>query len=145
MGEQAGPLGTALPDGSAVRRQRRTSTRAGSAVRRGVPGSGCGRVDVPAGAERPSGGSAQTTEDEARHQAVLSDEHKAYQERIVHVSVADGHRADSEVRTPVGPRSWVQTDTLVQGAGGIRIGWEIQLSSAGREGPRSVKAQAGRG
>ncbi|CAM5514035.1 putative protein OS=Streptomyces rimosus subsp. rimosus (strain ATCC / DSM 40260 / JCM 4667 / NRRL 2234) OX=1265868 GN=SRIM_040615 PE=4 SV=1 [Streptomyces rimosus subsp. rimosus] len=84
----------------------------------------------------------ERSEDEARHQAVLSDEHKAYQERIVRVSVADGHRADSEVRTPVGPRSWIQTDTLVQGAGGIRIGWEIQLSSAGREGPRSVKARA---
>lgn len=84
----------------------------------------------------------ERSEDEDRHQAVLSDEHKAYQERNVRVSVADGHRADSEVRTPVGPRSWIQTDTLVQGAGGIRIGWEIQLSSVGREGPRSVKARA---
>ncbi|MEV5240380.1 hypothetical protein AB0K89_14935 [Streptomyces cinnamoneus] len=30
----------------------------------------------------------------------------------------------------------------MQGAGSIRIGWEIQLSTAGREGPRSVKARA---
>ncbi|MET9351206.1 hypothetical protein [Streptomyces termitum] len=84
----------------------------------------------------------ECSEDEARHQAVLSDEHKAYQERIARTAESAGFRADSEVRTPVGPRSWIQTDTLVQGEGGIRIGWEIQLSSAGREGPRSVKARA---
>lgn len=86
----------------------------------------------------------ERSEDEERHQAALSDEHKAYQERIVRVSEGDGHRAASEVRTAVGPRSWIQTDTLVEGAGGIRIGWEIQLSSAGREGPRSVRARANR-
>ncbi|MEU6949515.1 hypothetical protein ABZ957_30420 [Streptomyces sp. NPDC046316] len=84
----------------------------------------------------------ERSEDEERHRAVVSDEHKAYQERIVRVSEGDGHQAASEVRTAVGPRSWIQTDTLVQGAGGIRIGWEIQLSSAGAEGPRSVKARA---
>lgn len=54
----------------------------------------------------------ERSEDETRHQAVLSDEHKAYQERIVHVFVAEGHRADSEVRTLVGSRSLIQTDTL---------------------------------
>jgi hypothetical protein len=72
----------------------------------------------------------------------LSDEHKAYRERILRVSATEGHRADSEVRTPVGPRSWIQTDTLAHGAGGLHIGWEIQLSSAGHERPRSRKARA---
>ncbi|MER5312947.1 hypothetical protein ABT034_34825 [Streptomyces sp. NPDC002773] len=86
----------------------------------------------------------ERAEDEARHQAMLSDEHKAYQERICRVSSTEGWPAHSEVRTPVGPRSWIQTDTLVQGEGGIRIGWEIQLSSAAHEGPRSVKARAAR-
>ncbi|MFJ6556794.1 hypothetical protein ACIQNT_31870 [Streptomyces luteogriseus] len=41
-------------------------------------------------------------------------------------------------------RSWIQTDTLVEGAGGRRIGWEVQLSSAGVHGPRSVRARAAR-
>ncbi|MFE5757539.1 hypothetical protein ACFQ7M_19415 [Streptomyces massasporeus] len=71
----------------------------------------------------------------------MSDEHKAYQERILRVAQEDGFRADSEVRTRVG-RSWIQTDTLVEGAGGRRIGWEVQLSSAGVHGPRSVRARA---
>ncbi|MGC5543666.1 hypothetical protein ACPYPE_23635 [Streptomyces griseus] len=86
----------------------------------------------------------ERSEDEQRHHASLSDEHKAYQERIVRAADSVGYPADSEVRTAVGPRSWVQTDTLVQGENGIRIGWEIQLSSAGAEGPRSVKARASR-
>lgn len=48
------------------------------------------------------------------------------------------------MRRSVGPRSWIQTDTLVQGEGGLRIGWEVQLSTAGAEGPRSVRARASR-
>ncbi|WP_406053942.1 hypothetical protein OG462_42870 [Streptomyces sp. NBC_01077] len=84
----------------------------------------------------------ERSEDEARHRAPLSDEHKAYQERIVRTAQSAGFRADSEVRTSVGPRSWIQTDTLVQGEGGRLLGWEVQLSSAGVEGPRSVKARA---
>ncbi|MFE1230600.1 hypothetical protein [Streptomyces sp. NPDC058745] len=122
---------------------------------RGVPvsqrGLLCGGVCKKAGVEawmylREINGRKQAvherSEDEDRHHAALSDEHKAYQERICLVSEADGHQADSEVRTSIGPRSWIQTDTLVRGADGILIGWEIQLSTAAQEGPRSVKARA---
>ncbi|MFF4361070.1 hypothetical protein [Streptomyces sp. NPDC001604] len=80
-------------------------------------------------------------EDEERHTVPVSDEHKAYQERILRVATDEGFHGDSEVRTRVG-RSWIQTDTLVEGADGLRIGWEVQLSSAGAEGPRSVRARA---
>lgn len=38
--------------------------------------------------------------------------------------------------------NWIQTDTLNEGADGLRIGWEGQLSSAGTVGPRSVRARA---
>ncbi|MET9760990.1 hypothetical protein ABZ016_18285 [Streptomyces sp. NPDC006372] len=85
----------------------------------------------------------EKAEDEDRHNVPMSDEHKAYQERILRVAQEDGFRADSEVRTRVG-RSWIQTDTLVEGDGGRRIGWEVQLSSAGMHGPRSVRARAAR-
>lgn len=124
---------------------------------RGVPVSGrglqCGGVCRKAGVvawmhlrERNGRREAvhERSEDEERHRAPMSDEHKAYQERIVRTAEGAGFRADSEVRTSVGPRSWIQTDTLVQGEGGLRIGWEVQLSSAGVEGPRSVKARAGK-
>ncbi|MEU3774281.1 hypothetical protein AB0F11_13955 [Streptomyces sp. NPDC032472] len=84
----------------------------------------------------------ERAEDEERHKAPMSDEHKAYQERILRAAEEGGFPGDSEVRTPVGTRGWIQTDTLVEGEGGRRIGWEIQLSSAGAEGPRSVKARA---
>ncbi|MFF3015446.1 hypothetical protein [Streptomyces sp. NPDC057939] len=80
-------------------------------------------------------------EDEERHRAPMSDEHKAYQERILRAAAAGGFHGDCEVRTPVG-RSWIQTDTLIEGEGGRRIGWEVQLSSAGADGPASVKARA---
>ncbi|MFI7103199.1 hypothetical protein ACIBK8_28060 [Streptomyces sp. NPDC050161] len=122
---------------------------------RGVPvakrGLQCGGVCRRAGVVawmylRERGGRREAVheraEDEQRHRAPLSDEHKAYQERIVRAADSLGYPANSEVRTAVGPRSWIQTDTLVQGEGGIRVGWEIQLSSAGAEGPRSVKARA---
>ncbi|MGW9436105.1 hypothetical protein [Streptomyces sp. NPDC055607] len=111
----------------------------------------CGGVCRKAGVQawmylRERGGRREAvherSEDEERHRAPLSDEHKAYQDRIVRTAQSEGFRADSEVRTSIGPRSWIQTDTLVQGEGGIRIGWEVQLSSAGAEGPRSVKARA---
>lgn len=85
----------------------------------------------------------EKAEDEARHTVPMSDEHKAYQERILRVAVAGGFGGDSEVRTRVG-RSWIQTDTLVEGADDRRIGWEVQLSSAGEHGPRSVRARASR-
>ncbi|MFD0272241.1 hypothetical protein ACFVGY_37605 [Streptomyces sp. NPDC127106] len=80
-------------------------------------------------------------EDEERHKAPMSDEHKAYQERILRAAAEGGFHGDCEVRTPVG-RSWIQTDTLIEGEGGRRIGWEVQLSSAGVDGPGSVKARA---
>ncbi|MFJ8790534.1 hypothetical protein [Streptomyces sp. NPDC102462] len=80
-------------------------------------------------------------EDEARHTVPMSDEHKAYQERILRAAGEGGFRSDSEVRTRVG-RSWIQTDTLVEGADGRRIGWEVQLSSVGSDGLRGVRARA---
>ncbi|MGW6977439.1 hypothetical protein [Streptomyces sp. NPDC054952] len=84
----------------------------------------------------------ERAEDEERHKAPMSDEHKAYQERILRAAQEGGFHGDSEVRTPVGTRSWIQTDTLIEGEDGRRIGWEVQLSSAGVDGPRSVKARA---
>lgn len=81
------------------------------------------------------------SEDEARHAAPLSDEHKAYQERIIRAAGEDGYPANSEVRTPIGPRQWIQTDALVEGTDGRRIGWEVQLSTASIKGPRSVKTR----
>jgi len=81
----------------------------------------------------------QHEEDKARHVVHESDEHKAYKERIVRVATADGHCADTEVRAPGGR---VITDALVDGADGLRIGWEIQLSSAATDGPRSVRERA---
>jgi hypothetical protein len=83
----------------------------------------------------------EKAEDEERHTLPMSDEHKAYQERILRVAEEGGFKGASEVRTRVG-RSWIQTDTLVEGADGRRIGWEVQLSSAGVHGPRSVRARA---
>jgi hypothetical protein len=82
------------------------------------------------------------SEDEARHHTPISDEHKAYQERIVRTAEAAGFQAESEVRTLTGRRGWIQTDTLVDAGNGRRIGWEVQLSTAGREGPKSVLARA---
>lgn len=82
----------------------------------------------------------QHKEDEARHAKVNeSDEHKAYKERIVRVATQAGHTAAPEVRAP-----GMRTDALVEGADGLRIGWEVQLSTAGREGPSSVRARARR-
>ncbi|MFI5672188.1 hypothetical protein [Streptomyces sp. NPDC051704] len=81
-------------------------------------------------------------EDEERHKAPMSDEHKAYQERILRAAEEGGFHGDCEVRTPVGRSSFIQTDTLIEGEGGRRIGWEVQLSSAGFDGPASVKSRA---
>lgn len=78
-------------------------------------------------------------EDAARHPAPESDEHKAYKERIVSVAETAGHRADTEVRAP-GRR--IITDALVEGSDGLRIGWEVQLSTIGTAGPKSVRARA---
>jgi hypothetical protein len=33
-------------------------------------------------------------------------------------------------------------DALVEGVGGLRVGWEVQLSTVGYEGPRSVRVRA---
>lgn len=111
----------------------------------------CGGVCQDAGVEAPmhlrlrANGRREAVherrEDEERHIVRVSDEHKAYQERILRAAVDGGFHGDSEVRTRVG-RSWIQTDTLVEGADGLRIGWEVQLSSAGAQGPRSVRARA---
>ncbi|WP_333773364.1 hypothetical protein, partial [Streptomyces sp. IBSBF 3136] len=112
----------------------------------------CGGVCQEAGVEAPMflrvrNGRREAVheraEDEERHTAPVSDEHNAYQERILKAAHQGGYAGDSEVRTRVG-RSWIQTDTLIEGADGRRIGWEIQLSSAGTEGPRSVRARASR-
>lgn len=86
----------------------------------------------------------ERAEDEARHAAPVSDEHKAYQERIITTAEAAGYSAGHEVRTLTGPRAWIQTDTLVEGENGLRIGWEVQLSAAATKGPRSVKARSGK-
>lgn len=86
----------------------------------------------------------EKAEDQARHTAPMSDEHKAYQERIVRAAEQVGFRADTEVRTPIGPRSWIQSDTLVEGLDGRRIGWEVQLSTTSANGPRSVRDRAGK-
>jgi hypothetical protein len=95
---------------------------------------------------REQGGRRQAVheraEDEARHTAPVSDEHKAYQERIIRTAEDAGFRAGSEVRTLLGPRNWFQTDALVEGDNGLRIGWEVQLSAAAAKGPRSVRARA---
>jgi hypothetical protein len=111
----------------------------------------CGGVCQEAGVEAPmylrlrANGRREAVherrEDEERHIVPVSDEHKAYQERILRAAGEGGFPGDSEVRTRVG-RSWIQTDTLVEGADGRRIGWEVQLSSAGTQGPRSVRARA---
>lgn len=111
----------------------------------------CGGVCRDAGVEAPmylrlrANGRREAVherrEDEERHIVPVSDEHKAYQERILRVAIEGGFHGDSEVRTRVG-RSWIQTDTLVEGAAGLRIGWEVQLSSVGAQGPRSVRARA---
>ncbi|WP_435850007.1 hypothetical protein [Streptomyces scabiei] len=83
-------------------------------------------------------------EDEARHHvpSPVSDEHKAYQERIVLTATNAGWPADTEVRTRTRTGRGIRTDTLVEGDGGRRIGWEIQLSTIGKEGPSSVRARA---
>ncbi|MFJ9871213.1 hypothetical protein [Streptomyces sp. NPDC101165] len=83
----------------------------------------------------------ERSEDEARHTVPMSDEHKAYQERILRAAEEGGFHGDSEVRTRVG-RSWIQTDTLVEGADSRRIGWEVQLSTIGSDGLRGVRARA---
>ncbi|WP_410540587.1 hypothetical protein [Streptomyces sp. KL2] len=80
----------------------------------------------------------QRAEDEARHQAAETDEHKAYKERIVRVALEAGFTADTEVVA-----RGIRTDALVE-ADGHRIGWEVQLSTAGHDGPRSVRARAQR-
>jgi hypothetical protein len=111
----------------------------------------CGGVCQDAGVEAPmylrlkANGRREAVherrEDEDRHIVPVSDEHRAYQERILRAAQDGGFSGDSEVRTRVG-RSWIQTDTLVEGADGLRIGWEVQLSSVGLVGPRSVRARA---
>ncbi|MEU4655023.1 hypothetical protein AB0G32_13985 [Streptomyces sp. NPDC023723] len=110
----------------------------------------CGGVCRDVGVEAPMhlrmrGGRREAVherrEDEERHTAPMSDEHKAYQERILRAAQEGGFNGDSEVRTRVG-RSWIQTDTLVEGADGRRIGWEVQLSAIDPSGLRGVRARA---
>lgn len=110
----------------------------------------CGGVCQQAGVEAPMylrmrNGRREAVherrEDEDRHIMPVSDEHKAYQARILRAAEEGGFHGDSEVRTRVG-RSWIQTDTLIEGADGLRVGWEVQLSFAGTDGPRSVRARA---
>lgn len=82
-------------------------------------------------------------EDEARHaRQPVGDVHKAYQERIVRTSESAGFSAKTEVHTPTGRGRGIRTDTLVEGEGGLRIGWEVQLSTVGKNGPKSVRSRA---
>ncbi|WP_238697613.1 hypothetical protein [Streptomyces sp. E2N166] len=124
--------------------------------RRGVPVSErdlqCGGVCRDMGVEAPMhlrmrGGRREAVherrEDEERHSVPMSDEHKAYQERILRAAHEGGFGGDSEVRTRVG-RTWIQTDTLVEGADGRRIGWEVQLSTIDERGLRGVRARVGK-
>ncbi|MEU8746508.1 hypothetical protein AB0C39_22970 [Streptomyces parvulus] len=124
--------------------------------RRSVPVSErdlqCGGVCRDMGVEAPMhlrmrGGRREAVherrEDEERHSVPMSDEHKAYQERILRAAHEGGFGGDSEVRTRVG-RTWIQTDTLVEGADGRRIGWEVQLSTIDESGLRGVRARAGK-
>lgn len=67
----------------------------------------------------------QSRAGEKRHEARMSDEHKAYQERTVLAAEAGGLRAETEVRTPDGK---VRTDVLIHGAAEQPIGIEIQRS-----------------
>lgn len=67
----------------------------------------------------------QRAEDEARHSAPESDEHKAYKERTLVVAESAGHYAETEVTAP-GRR--IRTDALVHGPDGLRIGFEFQMS-----------------
>ncbi|MER6342340.1 hypothetical protein ABT258_36370 [Streptomyces tendae] len=110
----------------------------------------CGGVCRDLGVEAPMhlrmrGGRREAVherrEDEERHIAPMSDEHKAYQERILRAAEEGGFTGDSEVRTRIG-RSWIQTDTLVEGADGRRIGWEVQLSTIDESGLRGVRSRA---
>ncbi|MFJ3037107.1 MULTISPECIES: hypothetical protein [Streptomyces] len=112
----------------------------------------CGGVCRDMGVEAPMhlrmrGGRRETVherrEDKERHSVPMSDEHKAYQERILRAAHEGGFGGDSEVRTRVG-RTWIQTDTLVEGADGRRIGWEVQLSTIDESGLRGVRARAGK-
>ncbi|KOU09246.1 hypothetical protein ADK87_05535 [Streptomyces sp. NRRL F-4711] len=112
----------------------------------------CGGVCRDMGVEAPMhlrmrGGRREAVherrEDEERHSVPMSDEHKAYQERILRAAHEGGFGGDSEVRTRVG-RTWIQTDTLVEGADGRRIGWEVQLSTIDESGLRGVRACAGK-
>ncbi|MFC8838015.1 hypothetical protein ACFT8V_33280 [Streptomyces griseoincarnatus] len=112
----------------------------------------CGGVCRDMGVEAPMhlrmrGGRREAVherrEDEERHSVPMSDEHKAYQERILRAAHEGGFGGDSEVRTRVG-RTWIQTDTLVEGADGRRIGWEVQLSTIDERGLRGVRARAGK-
>ncbi|MFI9289482.1 hypothetical protein [Streptomyces werraensis] len=50
-------------------------------------------------------------EDEERHSVPMSDEHKAYQERILRAAREGGFGGDSEVRTRVG-RTWIKTEPV---------------------------------
>nr|WP_323139375.1 hypothetical protein [Streptomyces sp. NBC_01549] len=84
----------------------------------------------------------ERAEDEERHTVPMTAEHRAYQERIVRAAETGGFSADYEVRTRTGRRGWIQTDTLVRGESELRIGWEVQLSSADTHGPRSVRSRA---
>jgi hypothetical protein len=112
----------------------------------------CGGVCRDMGVEAPMhlrmrGGRREAVherrEDEERHSVPMSDEHKAYQERILRAALEGGFGGGNEVRTRVG-RTWIQTDTLVEGADGRRIGWEVQLSTIDGSGLRGVRARAGK-
>ncbi|NJP46509.1 hypothetical protein [Actinacidiphila epipremni] len=124
---------------------------------RGVPvaerGLLCGGVCQQAGVEawmylRERNGRREAVheraEDEERHQVVVSPEHRAYQERIVRTAEEAGFRAESEVVTPFGRKSFIRTDTLVDNGDGLKIGWEVQLSDVGITGPGSVGDRVGK-
>lgn len=54
-----------------------------------------------------------------------SDKHKAFKERVANAASLAGHVVEMENRASHGRR---RTDVLIKGAGGLQIGWEVQLS-----------------
>lgn len=68
-----------------------------------------------------------------------SDEHKAYKERIVRAAEQGGLACVVEDRSVDGKR---RTDVVVNGAEGVSIGWEVQLSYATLDSVRKRSALA---
>lgn len=91
---------------------------------------------------RESGGQRQAVhqraEDQDRHNGpARSPEHIAWQERGARAAHEGGFPAETQVRA-TGPRGRIETDVLIHGDGGRKIGIEVQLSGTPRHGKSSV-------